>query len=240
MQMKSSLVSVVDTETTGQDPEVDEVIELGVTAVDLESRKILNMCSTFVRSAIPIKPEARAAHHISDEQISKGLSFNAAMVRCRLWHNRKPTGVRAAFNAKFDEAMVGETGWLCIWRLARHLWPNAPKHSNQALRYWLGVDKTWLAGWQRQLTAPHRAGPDSLVSAALLLEISCSLTLEEMFRIASMPFLIEVCPLKKWRDTPFEIVADKDPGYLRWIADPERSEFDEDMRYTARYWLEQR
>ncbi len=44
--------------------------------------------------------------------------------------------------------------------MAMHVWPDAPRHSNQVLRYWrnLVLDNALAM-------LPHRAGPDAWVTA---------------------------------------------------------------------------
>jgi exodeoxyribonuclease X len=78
-----------------------------------------------------------------------------------------PTDVTAdkicvAHNAKFDRSFLPcleDRRWLCTKRLAMHLFPDAPGHSNQVLRYWLGGAKLDLKG-----QVPHRAMADVIVT----------------------------------------------------------------------------
>jgi DNA polymerase III epsilon subunit-like protein len=73
----------------------------------------------------------------------------------------------ATHNARFDLSFVGPrlcTQALCTLRLSRALFPDAPNHKNQTLRYYLGID----AIAAEPLTA-HRALGDALVSAHILI-----------------------------------------------------------------------
>lgn len=66
--------------------------------------------------------------------------------------------VIVAHNAQFDRSMIPETGrpWICSYRPARHLWPDAQGHSNQVLRYWLDL--------RVDAQAAHSAAGDTLVT----------------------------------------------------------------------------
>lgn len=56
---------VLDTETTGLDPAVDRIVEIG--CVEIVDRKIGNSWHSFVRPPIRVHPEAFAIHGLSDE-----------------------------------------------------------------------------------------------------------------------------------------------------------------------------
>jgi hypothetical protein len=71
--MTAKCVRVVDFETTGLDPASSDVIEVGWCDV-YEDCRIQGPYSLLVKTDRPIEIEARAAHHIGPEDLTKGVS----------------------------------------------------------------------------------------------------------------------------------------------------------------------
>ena len=114
-----------------------------------------------------------------------------------------------------------------------HLWPEAPSHKNQTLRYWLGLDVSDMppeAGGNA-----HRALYDAWVTAKLLQkqldEVKVLLRsekgplldgdptleqedVEELLRLSAAPVLLRMVRLGKHRGTLWK---DVDRSYLSWI-----------------------
>ena len=164
----SEHIHVIDVETTGLDPAVDRIVEVAAVTVALRPRPHVEALAldTLVDPGVPIGPEARAVHHIGDEMVAGAPRFQelipplGALAR---------SGPFAAHRAAFDRAFTGSRRpWICTWRLARHLWPEAPGHSNQVLRYYLGLGVEERFAGEAGIV-PHRAAGDALVSAALLI-----------------------------------------------------------------------
>ena len=163
----SEHIHVIDVETTGLDAAVDRIVEIAAVTVALAPRPHIEALSldTLVNPGVPIGPEARAVHHIGDEMVASAPRFKALVPRLGALARSGPF---AAHHADFDRAFTGSRRpWICTFRLSRHLWPEAPRHSNQVLRYYLGLEvEERLAG--EAGIVPHRAAGDALVSAALL------------------------------------------------------------------------
>ena len=51
--------------------------------------------------------------------------------------------------------------------MALRVWPEAPRHSNQVLRYWRGMRLD-----HARAMPPHRAGPDAWVTAHILADLA--------------------------------------------------------------------
>ena len=65
---------VLDTETTGFDPQHDKVIELGMLLFDFDSvtgeiHKVLDVFDELEDPGFPIPPATIAVHHITDEMV---------------------------------------------------------------------------------------------------------------------------------------------------------------------------
>src|SRR5688500_7884555 len=137
-------VAVLDTETTGTE-ESDQVVEVALVTLEvaecLLEGETLRVATTvdewgsLARPTVPVLPEARANHHLTDEALALAPAREDVMQRVA----RRLSGasVLAAHNLQFDppflerEGVELPGGRLCPWRLARHLWPDAPRHGNQ-------------------------------------------------------------------------------------------------------------
>lgn len=227
---------VIDMETTGMPPDA-RVCEVGwcdLTGRNADPTTGLMQWSIgqpegmLVNPRQPMPPEARAIHHISDADLAGAppieVGFRTLM-----------DGYPAAFvahNASFEQAFFGggETPWICSLKVARRLWPECPSHSNQCLRYWLGVDLH-----DALAAPPHRAGPDAYVTAFILVEALKLVTVEDMIAWTSAPSLLPRVTFGKHRGQAWSEL----PGdYLSWLVN--KSEMDADTKFTAKHWLDQK
>ena len=81
-----------------------------------------------------------------------------------------------AFERMFLEATLpASLPWICTYKAALHVSPEAPRHSNQVLRYRrnLKLDPALAM-------LPHRAGPDAYVTAHLLTKLLGLASAEQM------------------------------------------------------------
>jgi exodeoxyribonuclease X len=149
-----------------------------------------------------------------------------------------------AHNAKFEREVMKAAGhdfkqpWLCTYKAALALWPDAPSHSNQALRYWLGLKLADDPG------PPHRALGDAYVTAAIARRVltavperasSVQETLEWWKAISAQPALLPRFRFGKHQGVP---LAEVPTDYLEWVRNNVTD--DEDVQYTARATLQQR
>ena len=75
---------------------------------------------------------------------------------------------------------------ICTYKAALRLWPEAPGHGNQVLRYWLrpkDLDPVIAS-------PPHRALPDAYVTAFILRELLELATVEELIAWTGEPALL--------------------------------------------------
>lgn len=165
--MLQPIIRVLDVETTGFHPPEAEVIEIGWQDIAQDQDGSWHITTetrgVLVRPERPIPPETSAIHHLIDSDVAHAKSFSEAMAYPV--KNIKPGAqlvALAAHNAKMErqwlEAEFPGLPWLCTYKCALTLWPEAPGHSNQTLRYWLapkGLDRS-------RATPSHRAGPDAM------------------------------------------------------------------------------
>lgn len=225
-------VVVLDTETTGFDPKQDKVVEWAHVAYDTEKMARYGFASILFDPEIPMPPTARAVHHISNEDVAGKRPFPGEVGS---WDFSRVDAF-AAHNAEFDRGFVGEhvgdAPWICTWRCARHIWPDAPAFGNQVLRYWLDLDVRFPdhPGAQH----PHRALYDAVVTASVLERMLQSHAVSELIELTTKPIIMKKVGFgkhygKEWKDV--------ETDYLQWIL---RGTFDADVKATAAHWIKVR
>lgn len=227
-------IRTIDFETTGfPEDAVRAICEVGWTDVTVETREISETKSYLVNPGHPIPPQTRGIHHISDSDVAWAPSPDSAMRD--LMDGIGDDDLFAAHNCKFEQAFFGGGGrrWICTMQCAKHIWPDAPGYSNQTLRYWLEVDDYFEVGEEARAMPPHRAGPDTFVTAHILARLLPLASIEELVRLTTTPVVLKG-PIRfgkhkgtDWQDLPRD--------YLGWIAD--KSDMDDEMKYTARHYL---
>jgi len=227
------IILVVDTETTGMAPPA-EVCEVGWCPLTKKSEEWevgLPESRLFGVDAMP--PEVRAIHHITAADVAgqpkfMPSGFVESFDFCALF---------AAHNAAFEDQWLmldGVMPLLCTYKAALRVWPQAPSHSNGALRYWL-EDQGKLALDHDTAMPPHRAGPDAYVTAHILKALLNEATANQMVRWTREPRLLPTCPLGKFRGKPWPEV---EAGFLSWML--KQADMDPDLKWNAQHELDRR
>jgi hypothetical protein len=127
--------------------------------------------------------------------------------------------------------MPGE--WICTMKLARRLWPGI-KYSNMALYKTRKLNVQTPPGLHH-----HRALYDCYITAALLIDImnTSGWTAEQMADITGRPSLMTTFTFGKYRGKAVSDVAERDPGYLRWLFNNLDS-MSPELRLTLKHYLE--
>src|SRR5258708_1927930 len=159
------IIRVIDFETTGVPTSTisHALCEVGWCDVDPMIPTITTpngYRSLLVNPGRPMPPDASAVHHLVDADVRSALDPGAALIKL----GSGTVDVFCAHNADFEKQFFtgGETPWIDTIKVAYRLWPESPSFSNQALRYFLGLD---LA--VDMAMPPHRAGPDTYVTACI-------------------------------------------------------------------------
>lgn len=217
------MLRVIDTETCGLQGGVVEV-----ASVDIIDGQIVNPMSDLVRPDRPIGAQAMAIHKITEAMVADKPWIEDVIPR---YHGSR---YYVAHNASFDQRMLppmnGE--WICTVKLARRLWPGI-KYSNMALYKSRKLHVETPPGLHQ-----HRALFDCYITAALLIDImnTSGWTPEEMVEVTGRPGLIQTFQFGKYRGRPVAEIADRDPGYLRWMMNNFKAMTPE-WRLTLRHYL---
>lgn len=218
---------VVDSETTGVGEE-DKVVE--IAGLYCEDGVVVDHYRSFVDPGISIPPTASAIHHITDKDVDGAPSIEDAMAP----FFDKEFEYVVAHNSGFDRRFMdfGNCPWLCTWKLSMRLFPDAPSHSNQVLRYFFGLEDPVLA---KQEFA-HRALYDSEITTNLFHYILQNATKEDpwpgMQQVSENPILLKKVNFGKhygmlWSEVP--------SNYLNFIIN-KSSGWDENVLHTAKYY----
>ena len=141
-----------------------------------------------------------------------------------------------AHNSKFEASFWPEAPapWICTYKSAMRLFPEAPRFTNSLLRYYLDLDHG--PAFNRALAMPpHRAGPDAYVTAHIFVRMyRLEGSLQRMFQWTAEP---EMPPRimfgmhfgKPWSEVPQD--------YLDWML---KGPFDSDKKWVAEMELNRR
>ena len=182
---------VIDLETTGDGFANGGVVEVGWMDLvrDDAGAWVLNggPCGRLVRPGHPISAVTSAVHHIVDEDVADAPAW--LEVAPGVLQDGRPVAL-AAHRAAFEKRwclprLTGGARWICTYKCALRIWPDAPSHSNQGLRYWrrpVGLDRA--AG-----LPAHRAGPDAYVTAHHLRDMLAVASLSQLLAWSEQPAL---------------------------------------------------
>ena len=183
---------VVDLETTGDSFTNGGVVEVGWQDLAPDAAGAWGLRgdvgARLVQPGLPISAKTSAIHHIIDEDV----------VGAPVWDDVAPAILQsagvvalAAHRAAFEQRwclprLSGRARWICTYKCALRLWPDAPSHSNQGLRYWRRPE-----GLDRATGLPaHRAGPDAYVTAHHLRDMLAMASVAQLLAWSDLPALL--------------------------------------------------
>lgn len=217
------MLRVIDTETCDLQGGVVEI-----ASVDVIDGQITNPMSHLVRPGRPISPQAMAIHRITEAMVANQPWIEEIVPRYQGSH------FYVAHNASFDRRMLPEMqgDWICTMKLARRLWPGI-KYSNMALYKSRKLSVATPSGLHH-----HRALYDCYITAALLIDIinASGWTPDDMVTITGRPAILTTFTFGKYRGKSVSEVAERDPGYLRWLSN-NLTNMTPEMRLTLKHYL---
>lgn len=203
---KSRLVLVLDTETTGVDPEADELAEVGFCVVDIRAAKIRSVWSELVKLKGP-------NHAVEINGITEDLSpvLDRDDVAGHLRSIAPYVEAVVAHNASFDRPWLPELHslpWVCT--LIDYPWPGVSKVrslADLALRYGVGVVRA------------HRAFDDVLTLATVMERQGAALEaqFDEALRRSQIPKILvrAILPIER-KDEAKAAGFKWDPAKRHW------------------------
>lgn len=215
-------IRVIDFETNGAEPPEAQVCEVGYSDLLLQDGRITDPVSWLCRVDV-MPPEVRAVHHISLADCQNAERFDPARLLLNL------CDAVAAHNAEFEmKFFTSPVPVICTYKAALRVWPNAPSHSNGALRYWL-EDQGKISPDHISTQPAHRAGPDAYTTAHILKALfDAGATGRDMVNWTKEPRLLPTCPIGKFHGQPWSEV---EAGFLGWML--RQPTMEEDLKWNA-------
>jgi exodeoxyribonuclease X len=231
-----TILRVIDIETTGLAPPA-EIIEIGRVDVVNEGSgwSVQRPFSRLYKPLHGISPETKAVHHITEDDIPiDAEACTLTNMRAAVMNPVRPNAL-VAHNCAFERTFITDAAteglpWICTYKCALRLWPEAPGHSNQILRYWRGlILDVSLA------MPPHRAAPDAWVTAHLLEQMLSITSFEQLIAWTAQPKYLPTMPFGKHRNEKWEALP---IDYLDWLI--RQRDLDDDILWNARQEIERR
>lgn len=230
---------VIDLEGTSKEPAECHVIEWAAIEVPppwFGQGDWPTMHVGLVRPPIPIPPETSAIHHIIDADVVDAPTWGEEQQRVVALFDADTIAV--AHNAGYERTVLASLNlpcqWLCTYKAALRVWPDSPGHSNECLRYWLGIGTGRSARQE-----PHSAQHDVLVTAGIVRGLMGCAAVTDMLKWTDEPAMLPTCPIGDWRGKKWGEVED---SFLWWIMRKIEgvNERDVSIRFCAKAELDKR
>ncbi len=219
----------IDFETTGVDPKTCHPLEVSTFNDEIDH-------TIFIKPPISIPAETSAIHHIVDNDVANADDWPTVKATLSALCASEPLTVLVAHNASYEQSIIGEgfcsVLWVCTYKCALRVWPDAPSHKNEALRYWLKLDDN-LGRSHEQF--PHSAAHDTRVTYSLFRKLLEFASLEQMIEWTEQPAKLPKIPMGKFYGKTW---AEADSGYLTWCCN--QKDMREDVKYCAAEELKRR
>lgn len=234
-------ITVIDTETAN---EKGGICEIAYVNVDYRKNNIHNYDHNLIDPLVEMDAVCRAAHHIDPEEV-----VGMPLIADWLEDSFLPVEVIAAHNAEFDREQLGDlipsdVSWICTMNVAKHLYPDAPRYSNQVLRYYLDLDVSDMPAEAGGIV--HRALYDTWCTAKMVIRMleDCSghalegeAPVNTLIRLTTQPLLQTKFTFgNKHRGKTWAEVAQQDKSYLAFMRD-KCTDLDSNTKHTLNHWL---
>jgi exodeoxyribonuclease X len=221
---------VVDTETSNLPEKGGAMIELAWITLSEPDWKQTISYENYIQYDGPIDPKAQASNHIKPIclKAERGAVTREQAIM-DLVNEVEPDSFFVAHNSDFDSKFLPEINnpWICTYRVSKRIWPEAPGHSNQVLRYWLGVEPDLSIAKTIKHRAPHQALYDVATTVSILQKMLTRHSPAELYQITGTPQLLRFIEFGKHKGTEFKDIP---RDYLVWLRG--QPTLDPDLRYT--------
>ena len=203
-------IFIADVETTGLSFKTDKIVELSFIEIDEKFNEISRL-STKVNPQKSIQPEASAVHGIINADVAGAPLLKEVL---------QPFGkgyfedaFLIAHNSRFDQNFLAPywniQGVFCTLHAARRMYPDAPNHKLQTLRFFLNLEVDREA-------AAHSAEGDVLVLVSLLQRMvkDSKTSLSSFVDLMLEPVLVDVMPFGKYKNCTLNSLP---KSYVRWL-----------------------
>lgn len=195
------------------------VVEIAWAETDT-SLTILNTAYSLINPGRPISPAASGVHGLLDRHVEcaptldefVGSAFDDGEI------------LFAAHNAKYDLAFFGPriknlVGTLCTLKMARLIYPEAPDHKLQTLRYYLALEGG----------DSHSAAGDVEVLVNLIKRMvaDSNMNLIELWHLSQRPVMIDKISFGKHKG---KNLRDLPRDYVRWLLT--LPDLDDNLRFS--------
>lgn len=222
----------LDCETTGLDPEKDEIIEIAIARFNFNA--IIESFETLIEPSFPIPEESIAIHHISDEMVKGKPKVQEVLPRIFAFvNNHIIVGHGITNDISFLSASarkyaipnsLSSNRYLDTLRLAR-LYGESPTNSLETLRKHFKIAEE----------GAHRAMNDVIVNIEVFKFLSKRYkTITQILDRLKRPILLKTMPLGKHKRRKFSEIPLE---YLRWAV---RQNFDQDLLFSIHHELKKR
>lgn len=220
--------ATIDFETTDKDAKIAHPVEFAIYTDDATFVE-------FIKPPIPIPAETSAVHHIVDDDVRYSRSWEQVKPDIRNIVDAMDCKILVAHNAEYEQNILKEgfedVQWVCTYKCALVIWPDAPAHKNEVLRYWLNLPDLGRKFGQIAHSALH----DCKVTHQILGRMLELHSIEELILWSSQPKKFPKIPFGKHAGMKWEAI----PGdYLGWIC--KQVDMDKDIIYCARLELDRR
>ena len=231
---------VIDTETSDLDPTKGATIlelawmELALFEGQTQKWMPVSCSSSYIQYNGPISPHAQASHHIRADKLTaeKGAVTRDAAID---WLSKRlePDSILVAHKYDFDSKFLPElkNPWVCTFKSAKHIWPDAPGYGNQLLRYWLKLDVCSedilkVAPIVAHLQ-PHQALFDVATTTCILQRMLEQYDPQQLLHITRTPLMLKSIGFGKHKGMDFNQIP---RDYLQWLR--QQQNLDDDLRHT--------
>lgn len=203
-------IFIADVETTGLDAKQDKIVELSFVEINENFDKVSSL-SVKVNPQRSICPAASAVHGIIDSDVAEAPLLEEVLqdFGADYFEDAFLIAHNASFDQQFLDCHWNIQGVFCTLRAARRMYPDAPNHKLQTLRFFLDLDVDRSA-------AAHSAEGDVEVLVSLLKKMvnDSGESLSTFVDIMLEPIPVDVMPFGKYKGCTLSSLP---KSYVKWL-----------------------